>query len=259
MLIFLPLFYFSLKLFFKKLLPFIIFFLDKKRERVIGLPKTVSKYWFFQKGKTCAIAAQKIVLSIFDINKDMEDLEKRQKAYGYYHENIGSSSISLLLKGYGLDVLEKKLDRYSFEYDLWKSFKSNKVLLVIVNSYLLNENSDGFSADLNNPIGDHVIILSGLQYKDGLCNIFYTDTGVATGEVKKINSQILKKSLSHSALVVETPSIPNSKLLQEGTDDLVYKAIVLCSKCNKQLRVPRKKVSVVCNRCGYNFIFDARQ
>ena len=65
---------FLLVFFYKKILPLTIYFFDKSKGVLVGEPSIISQKWFLQTGNTCAISAQMIVLSVFGIIKNIEDL-----------------------------------------------------------------------------------------------------------------------------------------------------------------------------------------
>lgn len=245
-----------------KYLPVMFFLMQIRKGGIIGIPKTVYENWMPQTGTTCAIASQRIILRIFSINKDLSDLAERQAAYGHYKEGLGSNSLSFLLDGYGIKTKQSYINEKLFEYGLWKSLKQNKILIVAVNSYLLN-NPDEFSVNSKEANPNHAILITGIERKNGEYIVYYSDVGISNGRLKKVKSNYLLQAISKKYYsMTETPSVPNESISHldkknNFSKDTSQKFTIICPSCEQKLRVPKKNIIVTCKRCSNKFKYPA--
>ena len=198
-------------------------FLNSTKE-VVGLPDVALEFWDIQdRNDNCAIATQSLVLKVFGVFKDDNDLLKRQQAYGSFIESKGSSSVTTLLDGYGIS--NKNIESKSLKFDLWRFLSQGKLVLAKVNSFLLSNHEDFNSYDL--PIYDHVILITGISTINGKEFVFYSDTGVMDGSVKTIPFKYLE--LATSKYITVTDPIPNFKVKSKSFDLSILKKVIACS------------------------------
>lgn len=244
-----------------KYIPVMYFYFNITGGKVIGIPNTVSEHWMPQDGPTCAIAAQRIVLKIFNIKKSLKDLSERQAAYGHYKKDLGSNSLSFLLKGYGIETEEVSIQEKLFEYILWKNLRKNRPLIVAVNSYVLN-NPDEFKIDYKEATPDHAIIISGIQERNREFIIYYSDTGMIDGSLKTIKSKALLQSISKKTYsMIATSTVPDKYIntldkITNSSKKMDEKTIINCPSCNHKLRVPKKNIIVTCVNCKNKFNYS---
>ena len=234
------------------------YFLKSNRAQV-GDIFTCDKHWKWQEGGTCAIEAQRIVLKMSGVDRSVSDLASRQAAFGEFHPGKGSTSVKLLLEGYGVKVksfkneqfkwheITAKLVRGDLRYRFWKKLKSGSLILATVNSYILNT-PDGFDLK-SRPVHDHVIIVMGLVSIRGSLYVFYTDTGCFDGSVKSIAfGNFLRASAGSN--YVEVP-----KVVPKNNFNIVEsKYTVACPRCRSLLKVPfGKKGHATCKKCSVKF------
>jgi hypothetical protein len=168
----------------------IILFRHFQSSSMSGNPSIAQAFWKKQSGNTCAINVQRIVLEIFGKHKEERDLAERQKAFGKYADNEGSKSTSFLLDGYGLETKKINLAEFGQErylFQLWKLIRKGRLLIAPVNSFLLNNPDSSFSQNEDKQI-DHAVLITAIEThgKDKL-DVFYCDTGVNNGSIRKIN------------------------------------------------------------------------
>lgn len=241
-----------------KYIPVMYFLFKITGDGIIGIPKTVSNHWIRQTGNTCAIAAQQIVLKIFNMNRPLDDLAERQRAYGHYKKESGSNSLSFLLTGYDIKTEKIGIDDKLFEYNLWKILRKNRILIVAVNSFVLNK-PDSFRIDYKEAIPDHAIIISGIEEKNGDYIVYYSDTGIHDGRLKKTKSKHLLQAISKkSYYMIATESVPEEAISQEDKREVItkesdMKVTISCPACNQKLRVPNRKIIVTCKNCTTKF------
>jgi hypothetical protein len=211
----------------------------------------VAHFWEYQSGSTCAINTQRIILRLFDMNKSESELALRQASYGMYDEKKGACNNSLLLEGYGLKCKEVETNKKSdFLFKLFRSLFQNKICIINVNAYLLN-NRENFYVNNTNPIYDHSILITSLERKRiGEFDVIYTDTGTFDGSMKRIDFKIFyqcseKKFIESPRIVIRGP-IDN--------DSGEVKKIICCPNCSQKLRIPfDKKLNITCKKCHVMF------
>lgn len=157
----------------------------------IGYPEIAAKHWRYQTGSTCAVNAQRVILSLCGVECSENELVKRLTAYGK-HSRMGSSDVKLLMEGYGLDVREihyKK--KASFTRCLYDTLNDGRLAIILVNSSLLNLADVRFNTEAK-VVPDHAIIVTALRtIKKGHVEAYYTDSGSSDGRVKTVNVKVL--------------------------------------------------------------------
>lgn len=179
---------------------------SQKKGKTIGNPEVAARHWKFQRGNTCAINAQRIVLAIHGVFRSESQLVARQSSYGRHTAN-GSSDISMLLEGYGLKSrMVNFASRRDLPLRLFSTFRKGRVAIVPVNSSLINQPDPAFDS----PIGarvDHVVIATAMEpLGNGHYKVYYTDTGVADGRLKAVDERVLVGAGENR--FVEGPKIP---------------------------------------------------
>ena len=186
---------------------YILFIL--KNKEITGAPLIAEEHWKLQEGPTCAIEAQRIILAVFGVTKETSDLSARQQAYGKFKKNVGSTSIKLLLDGYGISTQQMSEEEKSSNFTIWKHLHQGRLILATTNSYLLN-NTDEFTPP-NRPIHDHTIIITSLISTPKGTLAIYTDTGSFDGSLKAVYLKHLKESI-RSGITLLTPKTPRDGL-----------------------------------------------
>lgn len=214
---------------------------------IVGMPFAAEEAWRYQKGNTCAIEAQRVILSLLGISKENSDLSARQKAYGGYDEKQGASSIKLLLDGYGIKTEPIDKPHKDFNFKIWHKLSQGRLILATTNSHLLNNTEDFFAPKI--PIHDHVIIITALIKTPQGTLATYTDPGVFDGSLKAINIKHLKES-THSGTFLATPIIPN-RTTSTIESILSRKKKICCPRCRLYMRVPFGKIGTAkCEQCN---------
>ena len=99
----------------------------KRKGGWAGTPDIALDRWNWQNGPTCAINAQRVILSLFGVDKSEVELAGRQQAYGRYSKKKGTSDVSFVLEGYGLKVRRKsKKSRWLFS-EMWSGLRSGRL------------------------------------------------------------------------------------------------------------------------------------
>jgi hypothetical protein len=176
--------------------------------REIGLKQKVNRIWQHQEGKTCAINAQRIVLSVFGIERNEDELWRRQQSFGLFDPREGARSISFLLKGYGIRCTEREILRPGeFSYAVYRSLSRGRLILLRVNSYLLNNPDSTFDGPID-PDCNHVIAVTRIRSK-GIGNqpeVVYIDTGHPDGDQRVAPLEEIRKA--SNSTITETPPVP---------------------------------------------------
>lgn len=242
-------------------IPTVRFWIFKYGNYKTGLPEKVAEQWQRQQTNvTCAIACQKIILSISGISRDERSLSQRQQAFGKFDCTKGSSSITHLLNGYGMKTKSELLhSKEAFSKHIWTSLRKGKLVLASTNSFILN-NHDSFFHD-KNAIPDHAVIISGLVSHSGLLNVLYCDPGSPNGAL--ISTTLEHFYQSSNGTLATTPKImkvfklPLTKKLPKKSSTANFqnnsnrKTIVACGNCDTSYKIPKfKKVVAICPNCG---------
>jgi len=167
-----------------------ILFKHFRSSSMSGNPSIAQAFWKRQLGNTCAINIQRIVLEIFGKRKNERELAERQKAFGRYDDNKGAKSMFFLLDGYGLKTKKINLadsEQKEYLFQLWKLLRKGRLLIAPVNSFLLNNPDSSFKYDGGKKI-DHVVLVTAIEtHQKDKIDVFYCDTGVNNGSIRKIN------------------------------------------------------------------------
>lgn len=223
------------------------------KNKVIGHPFSTQKHWRYQEGPTCAIEAQRILLALFGIEKEISDLASRQEAYGKFDSTKGATSVKLLLEGYGVNVESIPEQNKSLSFKIWKALYQGRYILATTNSYLIN-NTDNFSPS-SRPIQNHAIIITSLISRPKEILATYTDTGVFDGSIKVITLKHLSESI-RAGVIMQTPKIfkRNIKKISELTE---HKKTISCPNCRSYMLVPFGKPGAAkCNKCSIKINID---
>lgn len=225
-----------------------------KRHSSAGERTRASRFWDFQKGPTCAINAQRIVLAMFGIVRSESELMQRQGAFGKFNVVDGSSSEKLLLEGYGLDVKDVVVGSSAdLIFRVWDSLRRGRIVLLRVNAFQLN-NFDEMFRSAETPLVDHLIIITEVESSGGgNLILYYTDTGVFDGSIKRAPAEAI---VSASGLrFVETPRL--RKMEANARQGSTLKKDIRCIGCGARIRVPLGiKGFARCPRCKTKFPVD---
>jgi hypothetical protein len=200
-----------------------------KDSGIIGDIRVFNDCWEYQKSNTCAINTQRLILSKFGISRDEEHLKHIQKSFGEYNKISGSSSLVRLLDSYKIKYRTISTVNIDSPYDkdteyikkkLAEEIITGSVLIAKTNSYLLNLNDDDLEV-MERPSIDHSIIITALE-KINDCDLFvyYTDTGIPNGAIRKTNLDKLIKisSSEYISVNIKTKSIPQKTISTETKD-----------------------------------------
>ena len=193
-----------------------------------GDPEIARPYWNVQSGRTCAINVQRIILDMFGIHKDGNDLSGRQKAFGKYEESSGSDSVTFLLDGYGIKTKKRLLNEHSVKrclFELWKLLRKGKVIISTVNTHQLNIPDSSFVPN-EIPRGDHTVLITAMEKdNNGDMNVWYTDTGNEIGIQRKISGRDF--IFASNRVFYETPKVPG--LTASGFKAEVFMGLLVIS------------------------------